>query len=137
MSQEVKQTAREERRLIRIPVSSEIGKVGITEEVLAVMAGIAAMDVEGVSSINRTATRQLVAKLGMRSLADGVRVSENNGAVSASLNLNLEYGVVVADVCEKVQEKVKASIENMTGLAVECVDVSIAGVELPAGKAKS
>ena len=73
----------------------------------------------------------------MRSLADGVRVSENNGAVSASLNLNLEYGVVVADVCEKVQEKVKASIENMTGLAVECVDVSIAGVELPAGKAKS
>ncbi|MBQ4361744.1 MAG: Asp23/Gls24 family envelope stress response protein [Lachnospiraceae bacterium] len=137
MAQEVKQTAKEERKLIRIPVESSIGKVGITEEVLAVMAGIAAMEIEGVASVNRTATRQLIAKLGMKSLADGVRVSENNGAVSVRINLNLDYGVSVGDVSGKVQEKVKASIENMTGLAVETVDVSIAGVELPAGKSKS
>ncbi len=134
MGQEEKQTAKEERKLIRIPVEGQFGKVGITEEVLAVMAGIAAMEVRGVASINRTATRQLIAKLGMKSLADGVRVSEKDGAVSIRINLNLDYGVSVSDVSQKVQEKVKASLENMTGLTVEAVDVSIAGVELAAGR---
>ena len=137
MSQEEKQAVKEVRRFVRIPVDTEIGKVGITEEVLAVMAGIAAMDVEGTASINRTATRQLIAKLGMKSLADGVRVTEKDGAVNVRLNLNLDYGVSVAEVSQKVQEKVKNALESMTGLTVESVDVSIAGVELPARKSKS
>ena len=138
MSQDTKQTPREDRRkLVRIPVESAFGKVGITEEVLSIMAGIAAMDVDGVASINRNATRQLIAKLGMKTLAGGVKLAEHDGVISVSLNINVEYGARVADVSKKVQERVKNALQNMTGLEVETVNVSVAGVSLSDRKTKS
>ncbi len=136
MSQDAKQTVKEDRKLIRVPVDSKIGKVGITEEVLSVMAGIAAMEVDGVASINRNATKQLIAKLGMKSLAGGVKTTERDGMLSVSLNLNVDYGASVGEVSTKVQERVKSSIENMTGLTVETVNVSVAGVTVSDKKAK-
>ena len=114
-----------------------LGKVGIREDVLAVMAGIAAVEVDGVASINRNATRQLIAKLGMKSLAGGVKVIEQEGSLIVNLNLNLEYGAVAAEVSQNVQDKVKNNLENMTGLSVETVNVAIAGVELADRKDKS
>ena len=137
MSQDAKQTVKEERRLIRLPMESSLGKVGIREDVLAVMAGIAAVEVDGVASINRNATRQLIAKLGMKSLAGGVKVIEQEGSLIVNLNLNLEYGAVAAEVSQNVQDKVKNNLENMTGLSVETVNVAIAGVELADRKDKS
>ena len=137
MSQDAKQTVKEERRLIRLPMESNLGKVGIGEDVLAVMAGIAAVEVDGVASINRNATRQLIAKLGMKSLAGGVKVIEQEGSLIVNLNLNLEYGAVAAEVSQNVQDKVKNNLENMTGLSVETVNVAIAGVELADRKDKS
>ena len=137
MSQEAKQAPKKDTKMVRVPVDSQVGKFGITEEVLAVMAGIAAMDVEGVHSINRNATRQLIAKLGMKSLAGGVKLAVQDGVISVSLNINVDYGANVGEVSAKVQEKVKNSLENMTGLTVETVNVSVAGVSLPDKKAKS
>lgn len=137
MSQDAKQTVKEERRLIWLPMESNLGKVGIREDVLAVMAGIAAVEVDGVASINRNATRQLIAKLGMKSLAGGVKVIEQEGSLIVNLNLNLEYGAVAAEVSQNVQDKVKNNLENMTGLSVETVNVAIAGVELADRKDKS
>ena len=137
MSQDAKQTVKEERRLIRLPMESNLGKVVIREAVHAVMAGIAAVEVDGVASINRNATRQLIAKLGMKSLAGGVKVIEQEGSLIVNLNLNLEYGAVAAEVSQNVQDKVKNNLENMTGLSVETVNVAIAGVELADRKDKS
>ena len=118
-------------------MESNLGKVGIREDVLAVRAGIAAVEVDGVASINRNATRQLIAKLGMKSLAGGVKVIEQEGSLIVNLNLNLEYGAVAAEVSQNVQDKVKNNLENMTGLSVETVNVAIAGVELADRKDKS
>ena len=136
MSQDAKQTVKEERRLIRLPMESSFGKVGIREDVLAVMAGIAAVEVDGVASINRNATRQLIAKLGMKSLAGGVKVIEQEGSLTVNLNLNLEYGAVAGEVSRNVQDKAKSNLENMTGLKVDTVNVAIAGVELADRKEK-
>ena len=136
MSQDAKQTVKEERRLIRLPMQSSFGKVGIREDVLAVMAGIAAVEVDGVASINRNATRQLIAKLGMKSLAGGVKVIEQEGSLTVNLNLNLEYGAAAGEVSKNVQDKVKSNLENMTGLTVETVNVAIAGVEFADRKEK-
>ena len=127
MSQDAKQTVKEERRLIRLPMESNLGKVGIREDVLAVMAGIAAVEVDGVASINRNATRQLIAKLGMKSLAGGVKVIEQEGSLIVNLNLNLEYGAVAAEVSQNVQDKVKNNLENMTGLSQEEKDMILWG----------
>ncbi len=136
MSQTDKKTEKEERsKWIRI-AETDNGKVGISEDVLAIMAGIAAMEVDGVASINKNATRQLIAKLGIKSLAHGVRVVEQDGALNVWINLNLDFDSNASEVCTEVQEKVKTCVQNMTGMTVEAVNISIAGVAVPPKKTK-
>ena len=107
-----------------------IGTVQIADEVVAIIAGLAATDVEGVASMNGNITNELVGKLGMKSLSKGVKVDVLDNVVCVDLNLNLEYGYNIPEICQTVQEKVKTAIENMTGLQVSDVNISIASVEL-------
>lgn len=108
-----------------------LGEVKIADEVVAIIAGLAAMEVEGVASMSGNATRELISKLGMKSLSKGVKVDVLEGIVTVSLKLNLKYGYSVMDICKKVQDKVKSAIENMTGLEVADVNIRIAGVDVP------
>lgn len=103
----------------------------IADEVVAIIAGLAAMEVDGVSSMAGNATRELIGKLGMKSLSKGVKVDVLDGIVTVSLALNLKYGYSIKEITTKVQEKVKAAIENMTGLDVADVNIRIAGVDVP------
>ena len=73
---------------------------------------------------------ELVGKLGMKNLSKGVKVEVTEEHVSVNMALNLKYGYSIPDVCEKVQEKVKSAIENMTGLTVLDVNIKIAGVSM-------
>ncbi len=107
-----------------------IGTVQIADEVVAIIAGLAATEVEGVNSMVGNITNELVGKLGMKNLSKGVKVSVAKGVVTVNLNLNMKYGYSIPDVCEKVQDRVKSSIENMTGLKVADIDISIAGLNL-------
>ena len=107
-----------------------IGTVQIADEVVAIIAGLAATEVEGVASMNGNITNELVGKLGMKSLSKGVKVDVLDNVVCVDLNLNLEYGYNIPEICQTVQEKVKTAIENMTGLQVSDVNISIARVEL-------
>ena len=107
-----------------------IGKVQIADEVVAIIAGLAATEVEGVASMAGNITNELVSKLGMKNLSKGVKVDVLEGVVCVDLSLNLSYGFSIPQTCKKVQEKVKAAIENMTGLQVSDVNISIASVEL-------
>ena len=77
------------------------------------------------------ATRELISKLGMKSLSKGVKVDVLDGIVTVSLALNLNYGYSIKEITPKVQEKVKTAIENMTGLEVADVNIRVAGVEIP------
>ena len=108
----------------------EIGEVKIADEVVAIIAGLAAMEVEGVDSMAGNATRELISKLGMKSLSKGVKVEVIDGVVIICLALNLKYGCSIMDVSNKVQEKVKTAIETMTGLKVADVNVKVAGIEM-------
>ena len=67
----------------------------------------------------------------MKSLSKGVKVDVLDGIVTVSLVLNLKYGYNIKDTTQKVQEKVKAAIENMTGLEVADVNIRVAGVDMP------
>ena len=107
-----------------------IGTVQIADEVVAIIAGLAATEVEGVASMNGNITNELVGKLGMKSLSKGVKVDVLDNVVCVDLNLNLEYGYNIPEICQTVQEKVKTAIENMTGLQVSDVNISIASVDL-------
>ena len=107
-----------------------VGTVQIADEVVAIIAGLAATEVDGVASMGGNITNELVGKLGMKSLSKGVKVEVLEGVVSVRLALNIKCGYSIPDTSQKVQEKVKAAIENMTGLEVADVNVSIADVVL-------
>ena len=107
----------------------EASEVQIADDVIAVIAGMAATEVEGVDSMAGNITNEVVSKLGMKNLSKGVKVSINENVVAVSLTLNLKMGCKIQSVCSKVQEKVKTMIESMTGLTVSDVNIRVAGVE--------
>ncbi len=109
-----------------------MGEVRIADEVVAIIAGLAATEVDGVDSMAGNITNELVGKLGMKNLSKGVKVDVTEEHVSVDLSLNIKYGYNIPDVSERVQERVKSAIENMTGLTVLDVNVRIAGVNINA-----
>ena len=108
----------------------KIGKISIADGVVASIAGIAAIEVEGVSKLTGNISKELVAKLGKKNLANGVKVEIADGNVSVDVSLEVEYGTSIKKVSEGVQEKVKQAIENMTGLHVRVVNVVVSGIKM-------
>ncbi|WP_418747376.1 Asp23/Gls24 family envelope stress response protein [Frisingicoccus sp.] len=107
-----------------------IGEVQIADEVVAIIAGLAATEVKGVASMYGNITNELVAKLGMKNLSKGVKIEVSDSKVSVDLAINLEYGYNIPEVTGAVQDRVKNAIETMTGLSVEDVNIRVAGVNL-------
>ena len=107
-----------------------LGDIQIADEVIAIIAALAATEVEGVAKMYGNITNELVSKLGMKNLSKGVKVLVTPQDVKVDLSLELKYGYSVLEVSSKVQEKVKQAIETMTGLTVSMVRVRIAGVAI-------
>lgn len=107
-----------------------IGEVKIASDVVAVIAGLAANEVEGVYSMAGNITNELIGKLGMKNMSKGVKVMMEDGTVRVDMALNMKYGYSIPRVVKQVQEKVSQQIENMTGLIVPEVNIRIAGVNL-------
>jgi len=107
-----------------------LGDIQIADEVIAIIAGLAATEVDGVAKMYGNITNELVSKLGMKNLSKGVKVLVSPEDVKVDLSVELKYGYSVMEVSAKVQEKVKQAIETMTGLTVSMVRVRIAGVAI-------
>ena len=114
-----------------LPGKVEMGSVRIADDVVAVIAGLAATEVEGVSAMAGNVTNELMSKVGMKNLARGVRVEIIGQKVKVALALIIDYGVNIPTTCGKVQERVKTAVENMTGLTVADVNIRVAGVDMP------
>ena len=126
----------EKRTTYKLQDGGGIGEVKIADEVVTVIAGLAATEVDGVASMGGNITNELVSKLGVKNLSKGVKVTVLEGVVTVDLTLNIEFGKNILEVSKKVQDKVKSSIENMTGLEVADVNIRIAGVDMENGKGK-
>ena len=118
----------EDEKNIQIEGNNSFGDVVIADEVLAIIAGIAATEVEGVHSMDGGWSGDFISKLGIKDLARGVKVQVRDGEVKVDLSLNMEYGYAIPKVSDLVQDKVSASINNMTGLNVSEVNIRISGV---------
>ena len=122
--------AKDERNIYTIQNDASKGEIKIADEVVAIIAALAATEVEGVASMAVNITNELIGKLGMKNLSKGVKVDVLEGIVTVSLALNLKYNYSIVEVSARVQEKVKNAIENMTGLEVADVNIKVAGVEM-------
>ena len=122
--------AKDERTTYTIQNDNSMGEVQIADEVVAIIAALAATEVDGVASMAGNITNELVSRLGMKNLSKGVKVDVLEGVVTASLALNLKYNYSIMDVTAKVQDRVKTAIENMTGLEVADINIRVAGVEM-------
>ncbi len=106
----------------------EMGNIHISEEVLAVIAAAAALEVEGVGSLAANLGSDLAELLGKKNIAKGVRVSMEEGAVVVDISLLVRYGSTVLEVAKQVQDAVANSVEATSGLDVKSVNVHVAGV---------
>lgn len=111
-----------------------LGEVKIADEVVAIIAGLAATEVEGVSSMAGNITNEIVSKLGMKNLSKGIFVEVLDNEVKVDVAINIAYGFSIPEVSKKVQDRVKSAIENMTGLNVAVVNVRIATVDMSSDK---
>lgn len=112
----------------------DLGTVKIADDVVAMIAGLAATEVEGIAAMAGNISHDLMSKMGVKSLTKGVKVEVLNKKVKAELALVVEYGYNIPATSQRVQEKVKSTIESMTGLEVLDVDIRIAGVNMPKDK---
>lgn len=126
----------EKRTTYKIQDMDGVGEVQIADEVVTIIAGLAATEVDGVASMAGNITNELVAKLGVKNLSKGVKVTVLEGVVSVDLSLNIQFGKNILETSKKVQERVKSSIENMTGLEVADVNIHIASVDMEEEKGK-
>ena len=108
----------------------DVGQVQIADEVVAVIAGLAATETDGVAKMSGNITNEIVSKLGMKKLSKGVKVTITGTQVDVTLNLVLNYGVSIPKTSQEVQDKVKSAIETMTGLTVSEVNIRIAGIQM-------
>lgn len=106
-----------------------LGAVLVTENVIAVIAAMSALEVKGVVAMAGNITAEIIAKMGMKKLSKGVSIDVDNEEIMVDLSLIIKMGENIIDVSKNVQEKVKATIENMTCMKVVNVNVNISNVE--------
>ena len=107
----------------------ELGNIHISEEVLAVIAAAAALEVEGVGSLAANLGSDLAELLGKKNLAKGVHIAVSEGeSVSVDISILIKYGYTIPEVAKNVQQSVKNAVESMTGFQVERVDVNVSAI---------
>lgn len=106
------------------------GTVKIADDVVAMIAALAATEVDGVTSMNGNMANELLSRVGVKGLARGSKVEIFNKKVKVELAITMEYGFNIPATCQRVQNRVKNSIENMTGLEVTDVNIRISGINM-------
>ena len=114
----------------KLKEQTTFGNNSIADDFVASIAGIAAIEVKGVSKLTGNISKELVSKLGKKNLANGVKVEIADGAVKVDISVEIDYGTSIKKVSEEIQIKVKQAIENMTGLTVKVVNVVVSGIKL-------
>ena len=120
----------EEKRKSLKMKEDQMGVIRVADDVVSIIAGLAATEVEGVASMAGNITNEIVAKTGIKNLAKGIRVEVLDGIVTVDVNLNIRYGYAIPEVSGNVQERVRTAIETMTGLEVGTINVRIASVDM-------
>ena len=118
----------DDKNVITMESTDDVGQVKIADDVIAIIAEISATEVEGVAGMGGTLTGDIVQTLSRKRNPKGVRVELNGSQVMLDMTLIINYGQRIPEVALEVQEKVKNSIEMMTGLEIISINIHVTGV---------
>lgn len=116
--------------------SQEKGSIRISEDVVASIAALAALEVDGVSSLSSGLGADIAELLGKKNLARGVKIQFSDDAVSIDVYIIVKFGSTVVDVAKAIQKKVSDAIESMTALRISAVNVHVTGIGFDKDKPK-
>lgn len=109
-------------------IPEEVGSVKIADEVISIVAGLAATEVPGVAGMSGGLAGGIAELLGKKNFSKGVKVIVTGKKVTVEIYVIIEYGISIPEVAIEVQEKVKSAVENMTGFEVAAVDIHVQGI---------
>lgn len=104
------------------------GKITFADDVVAIIAGLAATEISGVAGMSGGIVGGIAEKLGRKNLTKGVKVDVGEKETAIDLFIIVEYGAKIPEVAWNIQENVKKAIETMTGLTVVSVNIHVQGV---------
>ena len=110
---------------------NSLGSIRIADEVVSIIAGLAATEVEGIAGMSGGIAGGIAEMLGRKNFAKGVKVEVGEKEAAVDLYIIVKYGVRIPDIALAAQENVKQAIETMTGLSVVEVNVHVQGVGFP------
>ena len=102
---------------------ANVGVVQIADDVVAMIASLAAAEVEGVNTMAGNISNELMSKVGVKKLTKRVKLVISEDSVKVSIAISMDYGYNIPATCQMIQTKIKNAVENMTGL--NCTDVNI------------
>ncbi|MCX7843264.1 MAG: Asp23/Gls24 family envelope stress response protein [Clostridia bacterium] len=111
-------------------ISNDYGNIRISDEVVAIISGIAAMEVPGVAGMSGGIAGGIAEMLGRKNLSKGVKVEVGEKEAAIDLYIIVEYGCRIPDISWEIQEKVKKAVETQTGLKVIEVNIHVQGVNI-------
>jgi uncharacterized alkaline shock family protein YloU len=111
---------------------TNLGTIKIADDVVKVVAGLAAMDIKGVAGMSGGFAGGIAELLGRKNLSRGIKVEVGEKEAAIDLSVIIDYGVRIPDVAAQIQESVKSAVERMTGLVVVEANVNVQGVAFAA-----
>jgi uncharacterized alkaline shock family protein YloU len=111
---------------------THLGTIKIADDVVKVVAGLAAMDIKGVAGMSGGFAGGIAELLGRKNLSKGIKVEVGEKEAAIDLSVIIDYGVRIPDVAAQIQESVKSAVERMTGLVVVEANVNVQGVAFAA-----
>ena len=115
--------------------SGAAGQIQIADDVIAMIAGTATLEIDGVAGMTGNIT-DIVEIIGKKNLGKGVKVEVAENTISLDIHIMVKFGYKIHDVSTQVQERVKNAVESMTGLSVSEVNIFVSGVQLEKDKSK-
>lgn len=112
------------------------GNVNISDEVVAVIASLAASETKGIAGMVSGVVGGIAELIGKKNLSKGVKITRDENKATIELSVIVEYGAKIPEVAWELQDKVKSEVESMTGLEVVAVNVSVDSVTVPANDEK-
>ncbi len=112
-------------------VNETTTSVKIGDDVVSVIAGLAASEVEGVAGMSGGIAGGIAELVGRKSMAKGVKVELKESDAVINLNIIVNYGAKIPEIAENIQNNVKSAVETMTGLNVQEINIYVQGVSFP------